>query len=258
MISQTAATCVAIVAIAAILTSAGISDVRTRRVGDLHWVALLAVGIPLAALSVGTGCGGKAAMAYAMAAFLMGAYMLSPGVYGILVAPFIVFPGLLLAMAMRDGAGMECFAVFLQFAAFLVLHLFGLLTGGADAKCLMSLSLVLPAWAGPGTPFIVFSVALAALILAAAWVPAVSKRRGGGGCSYPRALADIDTTTEWPTGWEFGGVRSTCRPSYRRADEIIECLKDLGVQEARVTPVIPFVAFVAAAFAMLAAGQFLI
>ena len=258
MFSQTAAACVAVVFIAAILVSAGVSDVRTRRVSDLHWSLLLLIGIPLAAIQIGADHGEVAAVAYAMAAMMLGLYLLSPMFFGASAAILILSSGFVIAAAVREGAGVECVAAFCQFGIFVGLHLGGHLTGGADAKCLASLSLVLPAWAGPGTPFIVLSVALVALAMSVAWVPVVSRIRGGRGCSYPRAVADIDTATEWPTGWEYGGAASSCRPSYDHAEEVVRCLRDLGVPDARVTPVIPFVAFVAAAFILLATGQFLI
>ncbi len=258
MLSQTAVNCAAITIIAAILISAGVSDVRTRRVRDLHWSLLLLIGIPLAAVSIGADHGQEAAVFYAIAAMMLGLYLLSPLFFGASAAMLFLSSGFAISMAIREGAGVECLAAFCQFAIFVGLHLAGQLTGGADAKCLASLSLVLPAWSGPGTPFIVLSVALVALVMAVAWVPVVSRMRGGRGCSYPRAVADIDATTEWPTGWEYGGVASTCRPSYDHAEETVHCLRDLGVPEARVTPVIPFVAFVAVAFAMLATCQFLI
>ncbi len=258
MLMHTAVNCAAIVLIAAVLVSAGVSDVRTRRVRDLHWVLLLVIGIPLAMLAIGTDHGEMAAVFYGLAAMMLGMYLLSPLFFGASAAILFISAGYATVLAIREGAGAECLAAFFQFAIFVGLHLTGCLTGGADAKCLASLSLVLPAWSGTGTPFIVLSVALMALVMAVAWVPVVSRIRGGRGCSYPRAVADIDTATEWPSGWEYGGVSSSCRPSYDNAEEIVTCLRDLRVREARVTPVIPFVAFVAVAFAMLATGQFLI
>ncbi len=238
MLIQTAAIC----CIIAILASAGSSDIRARRVDDIHWVVLLAVGIPVSAVVLRDGCGDATAMAYVIASIMMAAYMLTD-LHGLRAVPFIALPGLLL-VSVPDGG---CLAIFVQWSAFLAMHLTGLLTGGADAKCLMSLSMVLPAWSG-GSPYLAFVIALAALLAAVAWVPLVCLCRGGRGCTYPRATDRIDTTFEWPCGWECDGAESRFRPSPDRVDEVVERLKGFGIPEVRVTPVIPYVAFVAVAF----------
>lgn len=252
---QTAATCAAVLVIAAILVSAGVSDVRTRRVSDPHWAALLLIGIPLAAMTVGADHGEAAAVAYGSASAMLGLYLLSPAVTGVPAAILLIGSGPVIAVAIGEGGGPGCAAAFCQYGIFVGLHLSGLLAGGADAKCLASLSLTVPAWAGE--PFAVLSVAIAALAMSMAWVPAVSRLRGGGVSSYPCAVSDIDTVKEWPTGREHDGVASSRRPSHEGAEETVRRLRDLRIQEARVTPVIPFVAFVAAAFVLLEAGRFL-
>ena len=131
----------------AILASAACSDIRTREVPDIHWASLGLIGSVLYALLCVSEEGMRfdclavpacLLMEFVAVAFLEGKAAVSAGAaaavlfFAVVVqgdSPYIVTQGLVSAAAVAAYAG---------------LYYAGVLRGGADAKCLMLLSIALP------------------------------------------------------------------------------------------------------------------
>lgn len=251
---------VLMVTVAAVLSSAAVSDWMTRHISDAHWVLMCAVGIPLEAGLMWADAGVGTAVLYLMGSALLAVYMLSERLSGVRAVPVVVCA---LALLMIPGVRTTCILV--MFFLFLVLYRVGILVGGADTKCLMSISLVLPVipdipgipihWNSPIVP--VFTILAVALVLSLAWPLSVLVRNIRSGSfdrrmlsSYDIRTADADPVKVWPVEeWTDDGLRP-CRASPLRSGDIIEDCRRRGVPTVRVTPVIPFILPVALSFAL--------
>lgn len=228
-------------ALVSVMAWAAFDDMRTRRVPDGRWLAMLAVGVPLASLSMGDT---RAALCHLVGASFMAAYVLSPRLVGMRAAPVIAC-----SFAATLLSGDPCVAA-MPFVTMLfpLLHRLRAIAGGADVKCLMSLSLTLPSLPGMHVPP-VLAVALLALVLSMLWtVPVLARnvrdRRVGRGMltSYVARVDDVNTAFEWPVRRLEGDALVPCRGSPDTADAILAELREAGVQEVEVTPSVPFIA----------------
>lgn len=240
------------VIVLAVMAAAAASDARMRRVGDPMWCIMCASGIPLAAAGIAVEHGVAMALPYAAGAALLAWYMLSPRLVGMLAVPPVA-AGLALmipATAGIVGTGMSA----IVFASAVLLHRTGLLTGGADAKCVMSLALVLPS--APETTLVwppsllppALPILMLALVLSLLWfMPTLARNVASGHLtSNSLTTVEVDVRTadpdlHWPISRLEDGRLVPCRASPDDAREIFEELRAAGIDRIRVVPTIPFI-----------------
>ena len=241
----------------AVMASGAICDWRTRRVPDAHWLILCVTGIPLAATGIGIEGGPWAGALYAAGGLLLSWYMLSGRLIGPTAAPVVAAGFSLMALQALTFGIADGIVSAAMFAMCLLLHGCGLLTGGADAKCAMTLALVLPSlpetqvvpllWHGSALPP-VLSVLLLALVISLAgslWIMALNIRAGYTGKGMLTTLetdvGSMDPDFHWPVQRPVGGNLVGCRGSPGTAADIIRELQDAGIARARAELSVPFV-----------------
>lgn len=249
MDTDSALWCVQLAVMAAVLLHAAYSDAVSRRASDLHWVVMCSVCIPVVALRTGEWVCAAGCAAIAL-------YVLSPGIVGVCGAVLFA-TGSALCAAEAAVVG-DAYAVSppLLAAFFWMLYRAGMLAGGADAKCLMAVSLVLPAPVGIGHLLLpssvlppVLPVVATALALSLLVVPSVLHRSGWTSVrSYIRPIGMVDPVREAPVQMVVGGCVVSCRPAIHGAEEVLRELEAAGVETVEVTPLVPFLVPIAAAF----------
>ena len=261
----------ALLVAAAVLVSAAVSDVRTRRVDDRHWLFMLCACVPLASASVAEVHGASTALLYLAGSALMGLYVLSPRVSGARAVPVLALSAaaFLWPAASGSSGGAACASALVSCLLFAGMHGARLLAGGADAKCLMSLALAVPEYPNlPGLPLLSYpeplppalAVLVLALLISAAWGvrAAVSNARAGrlgrGMFSYVRVpLAEADPVRHWPAERAEGGGIVPCRPSPEGSETILEGLRAAGAVDVKVAVTVPFILPVCLALPLLLA-----
>ncbi|MBO4568511.1 MAG: hypothetical protein J5674_00785 [Candidatus Methanomethylophilaceae archaeon] len=247
---------------AAMMMSAGFWDVRIRRVPDWHWAVIAAIGIICSSFLAWGKAPDLSVLAYAASSSMLAAYMLSERVPGILALP-AAFAVSAWAWAETGYAGL--FGPGIAFAAFLCMYVSGLIRGGADAKALMSLSLAFPSYpdigglplfwppSWPAASFLCLPLSVLALAAILTSVPmlfigarnAFQGRQGRGMFTeFPMPTSEARSSFVWTLqDVEDGAVVRTAPSDDPGA---ISRLEGAGVQTVTVTPMVPFVAFLAA------------
>lgn len=251
---------VLMVTVAAVLASAAVSDWRTRHVTDAHWALMCAVGITSESVLLWADAGAGTAMSYLVGSSLLAVYMLSGRLSGVRAAPVVAVAVILLLIP-----GVRTASIPLAFATLLVMYRVGILVGGADTKCLMSISLALPSIPDiPGLPLLwdpsilpVLTIFATALVLSLAWPLSVLVRNIRSGSfdrrmlsSYDIRTADADPVKVWPVEEITDHGTRPCRASPLSSGDIIEDCRRRGTPTVRVTPVIPFILPIALSFAL--------
>ena len=267
--------CAAIAAL--VLLSAAVSDVRTREVGDMHWKVLCAAGMPCSAAALACSLPLLPVAVSFLSSVLMAAYVLSDRLGGHwALAASLVFSAVSYLMCPPCAGRAFLLSPAAFSVLFLVMYYSGMLAGGADAKAMVSLSLAFPAY--PDIPFLplawqplypasfVISLPVSALISAAfisvvpmAFVGFRNASEGRLGLrmfsEYPMALKEAESSYVWPAVDVENGELIRRRPS-GDPGEAFARLKAAGIEEIPVTPMIPFVAPIAAGFiAVIIAGN---
>ena len=139
---------------AVVMVHASVCDVRSREVPDIHWAVIGASGAILSTLSVRDVCAWGAVSTMAGSLLLL-AYMLSERLSGAVAVPVVAASAVLIiapfAADPGDPFARAAVASFVTFFAMFAMYRIGLITGGADAKCLMSLSIAFPVYPESGT-----------------------------------------------------------------------------------------------------------
>lgn len=255
MFPETAVQAVTVSVALALLAAASVSDLRTRRVPDSYWAVGSLALLPLASLGVMSDAGPIAASTYLAGSTLLMLYALSSRVSGRIAAVPLSIAVALMILSACNGGPVSSLPMFVLFTA---MYRIGILAGGADAKCLMLISLSVPdplsglIW-GPGfLPPALLTLLLASAI-ASASVPLICLVRGSGPrhpTRYPMRVDDVDTTFEWPVERMEGNQRIWCRPFPDEADAIMDEFRSIGAESVMVTPVVPFILPMAAGFAL--------
>lgn len=246
----------------AVMVYASVCDVRTREVPDACW-ALICVGGPASLVLC---CPGPGSTFYLAGCLLLASYMLSPRLVGVMGAGVFVVSVAMFATgyALDPGGRLATagLAVPAMFLLFLMMYRTGLLAGGADAKCMMSVAMALPLYpdAGPLTvwqpgypeayvlnPSV--SVLVLALVLTLAWslrilVRNVRDRHFGRGMlsSFRMDVDDAGGAFVWPVERVVDGRLVRTGPcSNGEVQEVLDGLRSAGIREVRVTPMVPFV-----------------
>lgn len=237
----------------AVLVHASVSDASTRRVSDIHWAAICAAGIPLAAVSTGdwVGAAGSAVLAV---------YMLSPRLVGSSGAAAVLIAAAIFAGDVLMTGDAWALSAPLMFAAVWVMYRSNLIPGGADAKCLMSLALTVPRpecfdpllLPVPAVPP-VLPILLTALLMSCS-VVLVNLRRSGlrSASGYSVPISEADPVRELPMQKAVDGriVRARVHPGDSAA--VLRGLREAGAETVEVSPLIPFIVPLTVAYVLVA------
>jgi preflagellin peptidase FlaK len=281
---------ISVVSLAGALTAlcyASILDVRTRKVPNMFWISLSLLGsvlIPIRILVDGE------SLKYAFILVPIGAILLDvyheaeggslfarilPALkYGIALASTVVLG----ALWIDDGYFQPLLAVPILMMIFVLMYIFDIVKGGADAKALMALAVLFPTvpaigelpLVSPQDPIAntLFPFALAVLTDAAflvVFLPVLFLLRNlaARDVKFPHMLLGyrIDTRLERPgfvwlmERMEDGKHRFSTRP--KGDEDIVQELRKLrehGVPRAWVTPKIPFILPILAGLVLAAVG----
>ncbi len=254
--------------VSAVMLSASRSDMRSREVSDRHWQILSVAGPVLYFVF----CVGREGLRWESAANLLGMlcaaccftsggtrWDLPAGVVSAVSAAAVLFLGERTALDM--GGVMSQIMVLVYF----LLYVLGILRGGADAKCLIALSVSMPVyydvWHIPliegGRTLSAFfvpslSVLLSGAVAATVWcvVWFFSEKEGGRreGFSYVMDIDAAERSFVWPLEDIVDGEKrytGTC--SDEEMPEVYARLRAHGEKEVAVSYMIPFIAPLAAA-----------
>ena len=252
---------------AVVLAHAAVCDLRTREVPDWHWAAIGVIGPVLCLLSVQ-----GLSVCVPLGSVMLTACMLSerldgPRALTVIAAAAVLMPVPVLAedTGWQRYAGVSALAMYLLFYA---MYVTGLLRGGADAKCLMSLALAFPVYpvpdplpllwvvdqpgslvANPSMSVMVVSLALS--LSSVLYVLYVNLRQGHRGrrmlTAFPMDVGRARAAFVWPVERVADGVTVPCR-DYDSKEKILDELESAGIERVMVTPMIPFVVPAAVSF----------
>lgn len=244
---------VCVAAVACVMISAAISDIRSREVSDLHWAAICLIGTSMCMFrfesiySVVVGFAGCS---------LLAVHMLSERVVGSKAVAVISLSGLCSLTLYLMGEGPWVLVTPTMYSVFLSMYVLGIIRGGADAKALMSMSIASPFYTGSeilwhssgiqgllfNPPFMVLFVALSVSLFSTICV--LYRSVGSGNPSltrYRMSLDEAERSFVWPMEdyvdgkvVRVDGIPPENAPVYDR-------LRMNGVRDVEVTPMVPFV-----------------
>lgn len=239
------------------LVSAALSDLRSREASDLHWYAVCAMGI-LTTIALVMPDRPSIAVTRAMGIAILTVYMLSQRIIGSLEPIFLVIGSALFLIPGAFEGDWSGLRALLPFLLFLLMYTAGVIRGGADAKALMSLALTLPSTCmlplgsgGPTTLPLVFPIALLALLMSLLFcIPVLSAsiRQGCPSATCYRIPIDrVRTAHVWPVEDVVDGIIVE-DAGLNDAEGRISRLRDAGATDVLVTPMVPFLVPLCAAF----------
>ena len=261
----------------AVLVFASMSDWRKREVPDAPWIVLGAVGL---------------AMFVSYSVYLTGfrwEYALLAGgtvmiLFDILsdreLNPFVFYSvmAVLFIVPLYGNMSEEIFrawaSVPLCYLIYVGMYLLGIIRGGADVKCLITLSIMFPFYphflglpfiampAGPFGQIFVFSISVlffAAIMVVPVIIYFAARNAGKGLYSkrmfsgYMMDILKAEDSDVWPAEDIIDGVLTPIKiPKEEDMAGIYERLKEAGRTEVWVTPMIPFIVLITAAAAAVA------
>jgi preflagellin peptidase FlaK len=142
---------IAFMILAAVLISASIHDIRTREVPDIHWIMLCAAGIVTMMITLPGGHITVERMMICAGSVMIAADILHDrewpphldAFFYLALAVMFIMP---LMTAADDPMVMYSMAISVCYILFLTLFFTGTIKGGADVKCLISMSLMFPVY----------------------------------------------------------------------------------------------------------------
>ena len=249
----------------AVMLSASYSDWRSREVSDIHWWVLGLSGIILTAVSLSDSMDLRIIMMLIGSAMIL-AYILldvdpAPVVsmaYCVTMAAMFLYPAI---VSFDDPDVRRLLVIPICFVLFYLMYMFGILRGGADAKCLMVLAMMFQIYPDMGMiPLIaipslnvqmIFSFPVAILFHAAlfsfAWLFWTVLRKI---CRkndpvemytlswYKMSIAEARRSHVWPKQDAVGGMIVNVRGIPE--DGALDRLEAVGAKDVWVTPIIPF------------------
>lgn len=232
--------CFVSILVASVLLSAAVRDVRTREVGDIHWWLILAIGIIPALF-----CGPAETVSSVGAALVCAGFMLD-GKFAYLAhlsgATVCVF------CAVFSDCGMGALYAPIVILVFYPMYVAGILPGGADVKCLMSLAVAFPQntyqagyLALMFPPSVCILVYASVLLLAVGGIWIIMKR--GPDCHerFPNYRVSVEEAES-----SFVFIREDTGGLDERG--YLRRLKAEGRRDVTVSPMFPFVPFILAGF----------
>ena len=266
-------TVAAVVLSAAVLISAAMSDWRHREISDIHWGVLFCAGIVLFTYRLFTE--GSEPIAYLMplSMALMGYDCTfdreSSGSYDLAIYILIALTSVVPFVIVGGDTAAVYASIPVTYACMNVLYMLGIVNGGADAKAIIAISMVFPEYptlfdlplipvpdaisARLFTPaFTIFFLALVLSLLCP--VVCVIRNIMWGRFIVPQmfmgTVMDIERAKRsfvWPLEHVSDG-EVVLGSSAVTADGVLDELESMGRKEIWVTPMIPFVVPIAAAF----------
>jgi preflagellin peptidase FlaK len=260
----------------AVLISASVRDWKEREVSDVHWIALGAAGLVMFTVYsiYTTGFRWEFACLAAGTALILLDVLLDKE-----VNPLILYSAmaLLFVVPLYSNMSEDIFrawaSVPLCYLIYVGMYLLGIVRGGADAKCLIVLSIMFPLYPQflgmplievPGTAFsqiFVFSISVlfvaAVMVIPVAVYFAARNIRGGNiskrmFSGYRMDISKAENSDVWPLEDVVEGVLTPIKlPKEEDVDGIYIRLKEAGHNEVWVTPMIPFIIMITAAAALL-------
>ena len=249
----------------AVMLSASYFDWRYRTVPDIHWWVLGISGIALTACSLPGEMRTEWIMMLIGSAMILAFILLDvdvpdmvSAVWCIIMAVLFIYPAV---VSFDDPVTKRLLIIPICFVVFYVLFMFGILRGGADAKCLMVTSMVfqtypviggLPLIAIPSINIqIVFSFPIAVLFHAAlfsfAWlfwtvIRKIYRREDPVqmitlSC-YRMSIEDARRSHVWPKQDVANGM--IVNVNGIPPDGALDRLEAVGAKDVWVTPIIPF------------------
>jgi len=260
-----------------ILISASIRDWKEREVSDAHWIVLGVIGLAMfVSYSIyDTGFRWEYVCLTAGTAMILIDIFLdkefNPLIYYALMALFFIVP---LYNNMGDGLFIAWASVPICYLIYIGMYLFKILRGGADAKCLITLSIMFPLYPSFfGLPMIdipsnqmsqIFVCSISVLFVAAVLTTPVilylalrSAKESGLSTrmfsGYRMNILKAENSDVWPLEDIVDGELVPIKiPEEKDMSSIYARLKEAGCEDVRVTPMIPFIVLIAAALAVVA------
>ncbi|MDR3282200.1 MAG: hypothetical protein LBS92_01125 [Candidatus Methanoplasma sp.] len=268
----------AFAATAPTIASAALSDWRTREVSDLHW-AVIGVAGTILFLTYSVAEEGLKWEFFSLA--LGSALILADILLDKDLEQRLLYPAMAVAFSVplyslhSDALFSAWLSVPVCYLLYLAMYYAGILKGGADAKCLIVLSMMFPMfpemlgfpWIGVDDRIamifvpsisIMFFASVAILPLGAA-MAATNALRGDFDrrmfIGYRMDAALAASASVWPTEDAVDGAVVRARPS-DEPEEAVRRLIEAGAEKIWVTPMIPFIVPLAAvSLALLVLGS---
>ena len=240
------------------------SDIRTREVPDVYWVLISTAGSAGGAavcILGGSPWWESLAVAFAQLLFMYSVLCETRIPYYLLEGAAVFLAGALMTYGSGDP-GTEAGAASVLFCMFYhLLYGLGIVRGGADAKCLMALSIAIPSLPEylmapnehvPDILMKVFSPSVSVLFMssvlsvAGVMVYCLIRNRGsffpGSTHGYMMPVGDVRGSFVWPSEDICDGVRTRCQiPDDDDVSEICDRFEEAGEEEIYVTPMVPFI-----------------
>lgn len=247
-----------------VLCSASYSDHRSREVSDVHWVLIAGVGLLVDfSILINEGSTVPAIMFLTSGSLFIASILGGFGradlileVISIMVAGTSIFPH------PHDTFILACSMAVLFGGVYHLLYILGIVRGGADAKCLISIGFVIPCYPIPVFGSITNVPELLRLIIipsfSVLFVASVFSVIGCGifcilknlgqdmdirTCihTYQVPLDTVDKRFVWPVERPACCGGGSCEAVDEDIPELLEQFRKEGREKIRVTPMVPFI-----------------
>ncbi|MDR2846518.1 MAG: hypothetical protein LBV63_04465 [Candidatus Methanoplasma sp.] len=248
-----------------VLASAGLSDWKKREVSDIHWAVAGMSGLLLFTLYSLAESGVRweyfclaAATAMVLADILWDKEW-NPIIFYSVMAVLFVVP---LYSNAGDPLNTAWASIPLCYLVVMGMYMFGIVRGGADAKCVIVLSMLFPIYPSlfvlplipvpTGVASEIFVPAISVLFLAALfsislviYFAAVNIRNGDRGrhllSGFRMAIDDAERSKVWPVEDVVDGAVVFSHISDENTSEVYSRLRNANAEKVWVTPMIPFI-----------------
>jgi len=240
-----------IAAVLLVMLSASASDIRRREVSDIHWFVISAIG---AIYGIRLGLTGWLLFVVGFVMILSSVY--SPRLDGIRSVTVLILSVPVMSMSyLASGDVMPVIAAAMSILA-VAMYYSGVMTGGADVKALIALSMAFPIYPDAGCILweptfpqsmvlnpVMSSLVIGLLISVLLTLPTVVRNLITGQRpiqSFPMGVGEARGSFVWPLEDVVDGKRAIIGPS-DNTEEVYRRLQDAGIEEIRVAWMIPFI-----------------
>ena len=261
----------------AVMLSASYFDWRYREVPDIHWWILGLSGIAVTAASVRDAMGTEVAMMLIGSLMILIYILLDvemsrvvTAVFCLIMVAMFIYPA---ATSFGDPVVERLLVIPVCFVLFYILFSFGILRGGADAKCLMVMAMILQTYPSISplpliplpsfTPQVIISFPIAVLFHAAlfsfAWlfwtvIRKIYRRDDPVEMYtlswYKMSIEEARRSHVWPKQDAVNGM--VVNVNGTAPEGALDRLEAIGAKDVWVTPIIPFMIPILAAVVFIA------